>query len=150
MMVSHRTRVALRRAWKHASLVTPLVGALLPACASPHDPAVLDRLDCNTCHPDLYDSTPIHAERGYSRECYACHGTLEWTRVDASHDRFPIGRGSHRGYDCSECHLSRERPSEITCIDCHEHREGRVRPFHLGNSEFQYTPSSCFSCHRGE
>lgn len=145
-----RARVRIGRTWTRAGLVALIAGVVLPACASPHDLALVDRLDCDTCHAELYDSAPIHVERGYARECYACHGTLAWTRVDARHDRFPIGRGSHAGYDCSDCHLSTDDSTDITCIDCHEHREGRVRPFHLGNSEFQYTPSSCYPCHRDD
>ena len=133
------------RSW--ASLLLLLTAA--SACASPHDPSTVDRLDCNTCHADLFDTVPQHAETGASRECYACHGTLDWREVDATHNRFPIDRGTHRGYDCSECHNSREDWTDITCVDCHEHREGRVRPFHIGNSEYRYESRSCFECHRG-
>lgn len=136
--------------WTHPRLVAlTLALVLLGACNAPHDPTVVDRLDCNRCHADLYDTVPRHMELNAPRECYRCHGTLDWAEVEPTHDRFPIGRGSHRGYDCAACHLSQEDRTDITCIDCHEHREGRVRPFHLGVSEFTYQPRSCFECHPG-
>jgi len=119
------------------------------ACGTPHDPSVVDRLDCNSCHADLYDSVSVHVERAYPRECYACHGTLDWADVTPTHGRFPIGRGAHRGFDCTECHLSREDRTDITCIDCHEHRSGRAGPFHIGNSAYRFAPRSCFDCHPG-
>jgi hypothetical protein len=135
----------------HATAWLPLLIALalaLTACGNGgHE--TIDRLDCNTCHAAEYDAASVHAEQGFPRTCYACHGLSDWTEADENHDRFSIDRGSHTGFDCSACHLSQDNRNQITCISCHWHSEARTSPWHVGNGDYEYAPAACLNCHGG-
>lgn len=126
-----------------------LLGLLLAAGCSPSHPAgLVDRLGCDGCHSSQYEAAPIHAEQGYGRACYTCHGTRLWTEAEPTHDRFSIASGEHAGYDCSDCHLNLGTDSaDITCIGCHAHTRSRVDPYHLGNGDYEWAPRACYRCH---
>jgi nitrate/TMAO reductase-like tetraheme cytochrome c subunit len=134
---------------------------LLVACASSHV-ATPDRVDCNGCHADQFDEggtaqvaacTPT-AHTTYQRTCADCHGTTSWCPASVNHPQFPLQR-SHAGWDCADCHatISYDPPSiaaqPITCTNCHWHTQARVDPFHIGNGDYSYGPSTCLQCHRG-
>jgi hypothetical protein len=124
-----------------------VLAILLGACGGAH-PATTDRLDCDSCHASLFDSTTIHAALGItSRACYQCHGLTAWTPANANHTKFPIGEEPHAGYDCADCHLSVDDPTQITCITCHAHRKARVDAQHPGVGDYTYSADSCLSCH---
>ena len=129
-----------------ALLLMALASAL--GCSPSHPATQVDRLGCNGCHSDQYDTAPVHAERGYDRACQACHGTSAWKPAEPTHDRFGIATGPHAGYDCSACHLALETDSaDITCIGCHAHTRSRVDPYHLGNGDYEWAPRACYRCH---
>jgi len=135
--------------------------AVAAACTTTH--TEVDRLDCNSCHATEYDTAPQvvspcaptdHVQAGYSRTCSDCHGTAAWCPAEPTHDQFRISSGSHAGWDCADCHLSIEYdppsipdPNQITCTSCHWHDQDRTDPRHLGNGDYEYTPSSCLRCH---
>jgi predicted CXXCH cytochrome family protein len=124
-----------------------LVLVLLAGCSPAH--TSIDRLDCQSCHGELYETAPEHVEEAYPRTCYQCHGTSTWPEAEEHHDRFRIDRGGHAGWDCADCHASATDRQVLRCTGCHAHDEARTRARHRGVAGFTYTPSSCFPCHGG-
>jgi len=131
------------------SILTATVALLgLASCADPHAPPTVDRLDCYDCHAAQFEHAPKHVERGYSHDCYTCHGNLAWSPAAQHHVQFPIDREPHAGYDCSSCHPTTGDFEDYSCIDCHAHTEGRTAPWHLGMGGFEYEAKACYRCHR--
>ena len=145
----------------------------LAACTS--GAPELDRLACNSCHGSEYDRTlddagMSHADKGYPRTCYSCHGNGigrpdggvagpdggagAWLPANADHCGFPIDEEPHAGWDCYTCHAS-SLPlagatgaairDQITCTNCHWHDRARVDPRHGGGSV--YDEDRCIRCH---
>ena len=138
-----------------------LAAILLLGCSSPHI-TVSARTDCSTCHtaPALTDPAPAPCtptdHSTYATTCFQCHGTTAWCPADATHDKFDITRASHAGWDCADCHLAITYdppavpdPTQITCITCHSHDQGRTDARHLANGRYKYGPATCLAagCH---
>lgn len=122
--------------------------ALVAACSNPHASATVERRDCENCHASEYDTATVHAERGYSRTCWWCHGQSGWRPAAVHHAQFKIHQDPHLALDCADCHLDEIDHEQVTCTSCHEHTEGRTSPLHVGNGDYDYAPRSCLSCHR--
>lgn len=138
--------------------------AALAAC-SPAQHQEIDRTACDSCHVADYDTaanpmprtecTPTdHVALGYPRTCANCHGTTSWCPADATHTRFDLTSTAHAGWDCADCHtqVTYSPPAigdsaQISCTGCHWHSAGRTDPYHLGNGDYSYAPSSCLECH---
>jgi len=125
-------------------------GGLSVACNG-HDPnpTVADS-ECEQCHSLDYQSTvdPVH-ENVFPEKCVACHATTDWIPEDnQGHDKlFRIYSGSHRGIDCSECHLPPEEFFDFSCTDCHQHTESRTNSIHGGVGGYSYQSHRCLRCH---
>ncbi len=127
--------------------ITCIVFLLACACSSGEHVTPTDRLDCNSCHATLYEAATFHEDMGYSRSCWQCHGVTDWNDTEPTHDRFNIAQGPHAGYDCTDCHLSRDDRKQTTCTTCHWHTQSRTDLRHLGNGGYSYEPASCLRCH---
>lgn len=148
------------------------LAAIVAACADPHAPSVVDRLDCAACHISEYEArVRIHEPQQASTRCYECHGTGGWSPVLANprrHNRdrddrpiFGIETVSHAGYSCWQCHVDPDpddpfngvpRPAvDFACTSCHEHGRGRTDPRHGGIEDYAFDSAACLRCHpRGE
>jgi hypothetical protein len=158
-----------------AALLLGLIAALAGACE--RSLPEIDRLGCDGCHAPQYDGTRdgdglSHADKGFPRTCYACHGTGvgratpdagaggiadagagAWLPANEDHCGFPIDGDPHAGWDCYACHdlaLPLEGASDqaihdnITCTGCHWHDRARVEPLHSGPV---FDEDRCIRCH---
>lgn len=147
----------------HARTNFPLMGRhILLDCESCHPgmPATDFRQahsQCIDCHRADYDrvTTPDHRASGFATDCESCHEMVSWTPARfLEHEAiFPIFSGSHRGVwnACAQCHIGPVSQGNVTCIDCHDHRQDAMDAFHQGFPGYAYDSQSCLGCHpRGE
>jgi hypothetical protein len=153
-----------------------IIVVMLAACEGAR--SEVDRLACHGCHTAEYDRTRdgdglSHADKGFARTCYACHGTGigrigadagagapgdagpgAWLPANEDHCGYPIDGEPHAGWDCYACHdralslddaASPEAIREhVTCTGCHWHDRARVDPLH-GDPVFD--EDRCIRCH---
>jgi hypothetical protein len=107
--------------------------------------------DCYACHRKDYEAvtSPNHVTANYSKDCLSCHKRETWDGATFDHERFfPIARGNHSGFKCSECHNVDGNYKAFECILCHEHsNKAKVDADHNGERNYRYTSEGCYSCH---
>lgn len=65
-----------------------------------------------------------------------------------NHDVFFVTSTGPHKLDCNECHGTTDDFQKFVCTDCHEHRQAKVDPIHLGlATNYTYEPMSCYQCH---
>jgi hypothetical protein len=143
--------------FNHDHTAFPLTGAhRTAACASCHAGGSYagTATDCVSCHRNDYDATtnPVHSTSGFTTQCQTCHSTSGWDGASFDHDArfFPIYSGRHAGeWDaCADCHTNPSNYHVFTCLSCHPHSDQpETDGHHRGESGYQYTSASCYSCH---
>ena len=110
--------------------------------------------DCYSCHESNYKSTtqPNHATMKISTHCESCHNITAWKSTNFKHDtqHFPIFSQKHKGVwnTCVECHTNMSNFAQFSCIKCHQHADKTaVDRIHIKVNDYEYTNSSCYSCH---
>jgi hypothetical protein len=147
----------------HSLTRFPLVGAHHAAdcdsChslqAQGHPRYVNTRIDCVACHLDDYLATtsPNHQAGSFPQDCTLCHFQTAWLPARfPNHDAlyFPISSGTHRSKwtYCADCHDQPGTYTIFSCILCHAHSDkANVDAKHSGVSGYQYTNTSCYTCH---
>lgn len=147
------------------------------SCSGCHiEPASRSVVTCTGCHQDVdgdgagdHDAAPMAAahgtdmvEFGYvwdTQSCRSCHARAEVPGLLDEHEAaFPVGAGAvHAGYSCADCHLSTQDRSALTCITCHEQRDGgdahgevEMLAAHDDGAVpgYQYEATACYACHQ--
>ena len=149
----------------HSATGWPLQGAhVTTPCASCHLGANAFALtsastDCYGCHQAAWQSTvtlggavPNHVAALYPTTCLTCHitwVTTGWLGATFNHTWFRI---PHNGSVCSDCHLVSTDYATFSCINCHTranaHNKGTTDGQHRGNTNYTYTATSCYDCHK--
>lgn len=109
---------------------------------------------CWGCHQtDFTNSTnPNHAAANFSHNCLDCHDQNIWTGAKfLNHDPqyFKIYSGKHknRWNGCGDrCHPSQSNYANFTCFPCHS--KSSMDNEHRNITNYQYTNSACYNCHR--
>ena len=101
---------------------------------------------CQSCHTDNYNQAinPSHSSSGISKDCDACHNTLNWVPSTFNHTittGFALS-GAHAGRQCSDCHIGTTTGASSDCYSCHA-TNYNAAPNHL-TSAF---PHDCLQCH---
>lgn len=128
----------------------PLRGAHRTAsCSSCHDRDPAPR-DCIVCHIDDRDRTvsPNHRTGGFSSDCTICHTETAWVPANypLHEDRFPIARGNHSGFACSDCHTDPNSATDFTCLEpCHTRSD--MDDEHDDVNDYLYESRACLECH---
>ncbi len=75
----------------------------------------------------------------------------------SNHMWFPIEQGVHAvgastpsgvTISCESCHpATAVRPSDISCIGCHEHVQPVTDRLHTSTANYKYESAACYSCH---
>lgn len=120
----------------------PLTGAHELGCEACHtsgyqglDPA------CGSCHEP--DRPPDHFG---AQDCGDCHVPTRWGDATFDHDPlFPLPH--HEVGDCGSCHLVPGSYATFSCVDCHEHAEGRTDEDHQDVAGYEYASEACLRCH---
>lgn len=141
-------------AWQAATYqhdAWPLTGAHLGAsCSECHLGRVFAglRSDCVDCHLADYQGTtdPNHMAAGFPQSCDSCHTTTMWQGAVFNHN-FPIDRGDHSRFSCTECHQNPRNFATFACINCHEHNPRDTFEDHDEVRGYVYESSACYSCH---
>ena len=102
------------------------------------------------CHQDdLAEATnPDHTAIGFPDDCGVCHSESAWTPADFPlHEQsFPIARGNHSGFDCSDCHTNPADTTDFTCLaPCHTQND--MDDEHNDVPDYMYVSSACLECH---
>lgn len=120
--------------------------------------------DCYACHRAEYhgDIHPTHDGAGgqpmFPRECGMCHQTSGWSPAlrdpavsvfsalrSGDHDAyFVLSMGSHRGAECTACHVDPRRNRLVRCDGCHG--DVALRALHRSPIQPRST-TSCLACH---
>ncbi len=110
--------------------------------------------ECVDCHRKDYDvvKKPDHATMKFSTQCTECHTDKNWKETSFYHDKqnFPIFTGKHEGVwvTCNDCHYNLSYFEKYSCIRCHEHSDkAKVDKIHSKVKNYEYTNSSCYTCH---
>lgn len=135
---------------------------LLPLACAEHPPGAIevDAQACVACHRADYESTgaPLHAGR-FPTTCADCHATGGWSpALEGLHPEraFPLGRGPHGQFGCTECHRVDRGPSaggaNTDCTGCHTgaHASRPMAEVHDGVPDYAFAPeapSFCLRCH---
>jgi hypothetical protein len=115
-------------------------------------------LQCVACHPGRDpSSTPVgcndcHATQardaghpGFATSCGDCHTMTAWKPSTFDHEiPFPIARGRHSGFPCTDCHAGTTF-HDYTCLSCH--RQAQTDGEHREVSGYSYVSSECYRCH---
>jgi len=105
---------------------------------------------CVQCHLSDYQATsqPDHAPAGFGTTCEQCHtSTRTWHSTNWDHSPFPIDRGAHRNFDCTDCHISPGNYSSFSCTHCHAHGQSEMDRKHDEVSNYVWQSSACYNCH---
>ena len=128
----------------------PLRGAhRVTSCGSCHDRTPVPR-ECESCHQaDLALAVnPDHTAIGFPSDCGMCHSESAWTPSDFPlHEQsFPIARGNHSGFECSECHTNPSDTTDFTCLaPCHTRPD--MDDEHNDVTDYVYESRACLECH---
>lgn len=152
--------------WRPSTFVHawPLENAHAAApCASCHagNPAVWagTPTTCVGCHLDDYDTSPYPGHSSFPTTCNDCHGTKTWTpALEGAHpeNAFPITRGAHAPFECTDCHDPDRGPSaggaNTSCVGCHtgEHARASTDADHANVSNYPFNTTRvnfCLDCH---
>ena len=153
----HTTTAWRPASFDHNTTKLPLTGRHVTAtCQSCHVNGnyQLVYTDCYQCHQSDFQrpTTPNHVTANFSRQCQTCHTTTAWVPSTFDHDRqyFKIYSGKHRGRwtQCTQCHANPATYKEFTCISCHEHNKTDTDKDHQGVSNYVYSATSCYNCHK--
>jgi len=60
---------------------------------------------------------------------------------------FPINSGAHAAAECNSCHGGGNSFKDFSCVGCHEHDQSVIDPGHAGVPNYNYSGTSCYSCH---
>jgi hypothetical protein len=112
--------------------------------------------ECSSCHLADFNSTtnPAHQTLNFPLTCTTCHTTNPgWKPASyRQHDTqfFPIFSGRHNGKwtSCTDCHNQTSNYAVFTCISCHEHSAANTNGHHTDVTDYSYTATSCYTCHR--
>lgn len=140
--------------WDGASInhsFFPLVGGhAISDCTQCHAGGVFvgTPTDCVACHQTDYDNArdPNHAALGFPTGCQKCHSVNTWDGAFFAH-AFPIDRGDHGNFDCTQCHTVPGNASVFSCIDCHEHNQRDMDDEHDDVGGYVYASMACYACH---
>ena len=92
-------------------------------------------------------TNPDHAAQGFGTSCEQCHTPVGWRPSSFDHDAwFPIDRGAHRNFACSECHTTGTY-SAFSCTHCHEHRQSEADDEHDKVGGYVWSSPACYACH---
>ena len=161
----HDTLLWANGRFDHSATGWPLQGAhVTTPCASCHLGTNAFALtsantDCYGCHQAAWQSTvtlggavPNHVAALYPTTCLTCHitwVTTGWLGATFNHTWFRI---PHNGSVCSDCHLVSTDYATFSCINCHTranaHNKGTTDGQHRGNTNYTYTATSCYDCHK--
>lgn len=142
-------------AWKPArvnhNLYWPLLGAHLRVqCSQCHTGNRYKGTpkDCMSCHQKDFTRAG-HTSPTYSSNCLDCHSMTAWKPANfQNHDQFfPISRGNHSGFKCSQCHPTVAKKGQFTCLaPCH--KQADMDNEHRGEvAGYVYESRKCLSCH---
>lgn len=119
--------------------------------------------DCYACHRAEYHAARVHPVHDgsagaapFSRDCGQCHRTTGWepaianpnalvaTLARTDHDAtFVLTTGSHRGTDCTACHVDPRRTQLVRCDACHQ--DTALRAQH--RAPVSRSAAACLGCH---
>jgi len=153
--VCHSTTAWSPATFNHNTTSFPLTGAhVTVACTSCHINGnyTTTPTDCYSCHTADYTGTnnPNHVASAFPTTCATCHTTTSWAGATFNHTWFPIYSGTHAGKwtTCGDCHTNPADYSVFSCITCHQHSQANTDPHHTRNTNYVYSATSCYSCHR--
>ena len=93
-------------------------------------------------------TNPDHTAFGFPDDCGQCHNESAWRPAPfpQHEDSFPIARGAHSGFECSDCHTDPGDTTEFTCLaPCHT--RGDMDGKHDEVSNYMYESRACLMCH---
>jgi hypothetical protein len=101
---------------------------------------------CQSCHIENYNlaNNPSHISAGISKDCDACHETLNWVPSTFNHTittGFELS-GGHSGRQCADCHIGTTSGASQDCFSCHSANYDAA-PNHLASA----FPHDCLICH---
>lgn len=114
--------------------------------------ASFTQFDClsSGCHPQATTDAGHSNVPGYGYDspgCYRCHPT----GVGVDHSKiFAIGPGTRHNLACATCHIDSTTRLVFSCTTSPCHPQSDTNPRHDPQNvpAYQYTPTSCFNCHK--
>lgn len=131
----HLAQTGFRLEGAHASIACV-------ACHPGHD-ASGTPASCNECH--AADAAGA-GHPGFATQCADCHTAGSWAPSTFDHETpFPIARGRHSGFACTDCHTGAQFQSFTCTTTCH--LQSRMDEEHREVSGYSYDSAQCYRCH---